>query len=110
MPWISQRPDGSILPSAVLGAGASSFGLPSGVRGIPGVVCLSHWAEAEADAVITSATAAAIVIRCTDIVILPPDVNQRITPRHGSAASKHAGWSLWPSPGAIGSAPNVRQV
>src|SRR6516162_6164078 len=33
----TQIPDRSGLPSAVFGAGAESFGFPSGVRGIPGV-------------------------------------------------------------------------
>src|SRR5438067_3132991 len=35
----------SALPSAVRGAGADRFGLPSAVRGTPGVGCSSHWAE-----------------------------------------------------------------
>src|SRR4029079_6983386 len=38
------RPDRSGLPPVALGAGAEGFALPSGVRGIPGVGCLSHWA------------------------------------------------------------------
>src|SRR2546427_6321757 len=39
-----QMPDRSGLPSAVFGTGADRFGLPSGVRGIPGVVYFSHCA------------------------------------------------------------------
>jgi hypothetical protein len=33
----SHSPEKSGLPPAVRGAGAARFGLPSGVRGIPGV-------------------------------------------------------------------------
>jgi hypothetical protein len=33
----AHKPDKSGLPSAVLGAGAARFGLPSGSRGTPGV-------------------------------------------------------------------------
>src|SRR5919201_328416 len=36
-PWTSHKPDRSGLPSGVFGAGAVRFGLPSGVRGMPGV-------------------------------------------------------------------------
>src|SRR5438477_1201390 len=43
-PSICQIPDTSRLPSAVLGAGAVWFGLPSAVRGIPGVGCFNHCA------------------------------------------------------------------
>src|SRR5437868_663372 len=39
-----QMPDKSGFPSASLGAGAVKFGLPSAVRGTPGVVSFSHWA------------------------------------------------------------------
>src|SRR5688572_2966689 len=38
------RPDRSGLPSEARGAGAVRFGLPSAVRGMPGVWCLSHCA------------------------------------------------------------------
>ena len=41
------RPDKSGLPSGVLGAGAARFGLPSAVRGIPGVGQSSHCAPNE---------------------------------------------------------------
>ena len=40
----SQTPERSGFPSAVFGAGAVRLGLPSGVRGRPGVGKLSHWA------------------------------------------------------------------
>jgi len=33
------------LPSGVLGGGAEIFGFPSAVRGIPGVLNWSHWAD-----------------------------------------------------------------
>src|SRR6185436_16000520 len=46
-------PDMSGLPSAVFGAGADRFGLPSGVRGIPAVGYLSHCGAG--DAAITNA-------------------------------------------------------
>src|SRR5207253_1569465 len=39
-------PESAGLPSAFFGAGAERFGLPSGVRGIPGVGILSHCAGA----------------------------------------------------------------
>src|SRR5689334_14858462 len=39
-----QSPERSGLPSEALGAGAVRFGLPSGVRGMPGVGWSSHWA------------------------------------------------------------------
>src|SRR6266852_9184132 len=41
---LCHKPDRSILPSGVRGAGAVRFGLPSGVRGMPGVGCFSHCA------------------------------------------------------------------
>ena len=40
------RPVSSGRPSAVRGAGAERFGLPSAVRGIPGVASVSHCADA----------------------------------------------------------------
>src|SRR5215510_13592143 len=47
------NPDISGWPSAVFGAGADRFGLPSGVRGIPAVGYLSHCGVG--DAAITNA-------------------------------------------------------
>src|SRR5947207_13979980 len=47
MPCVSQSPVMSGLPSAVFGAGADRFGLPSGVRGIPGVGYLIHCADTD---------------------------------------------------------------
>src|SRR5213078_367143 len=41
---LCQIPDKSGLPSAVRGAGAARFGLPFGVRGMPGVGYFSHCA------------------------------------------------------------------
>src|SRR5215831_9458988 len=41
-----QTPDKSGFPSEVRGAGAFRFGLPSGVRGVPGVGYAIHWAQA----------------------------------------------------------------
>src|SRR6476660_2393518 len=41
-------PDRSGCPSAVTGAGALRFGLPSAGRGTPGVGVFSHWAETDA--------------------------------------------------------------
>ena len=38
-------PDRSGLPSAALGAGASSRGVPAAVFGTPGVGCFSHCAS-----------------------------------------------------------------
>src|SRR5262245_30368917 len=40
----SQMPEKSGRPSAILGAGAERFGLPSGNRGMPAVGCLTHCA------------------------------------------------------------------
>src|SRR5712691_13537621 len=40
----SQRPERSGLPSAVRGAGAARFALPSGVRGMAGVLYCAHCA------------------------------------------------------------------
>src|SRR5262249_48247256 len=54
-----QMPDKSGLPSAVRGAGAERFGLPSGKRGTPGVGWLIHCcAIAGADNAHTSSAAA----------------------------------------------------
>src|SRR4030095_11092139 len=47
-PLMFQMPDRWGLASGVLGAGAVRFGLPSGVRGMPGVGSLSHCAVAPA--------------------------------------------------------------
>src|SRR5580704_11074336 len=44
-----QMPDRSSLPSAVRGAGAERFGSPSAVRGMPGVLIVSHCAAKGAD-------------------------------------------------------------
>src|SRR6266849_5897946 len=44
-----QMPERSGLPSAVFGAGAERFGLPSGKRGTPGVAKLIHCAAAGAE-------------------------------------------------------------
>src|SRR5260370_42049497 len=56
-----QMPDRSTLPSAVRGTGADRFGLPSGVRGMPGVLIVSHCAAKGADSknakVVTAAAA-----------------------------------------------------
>src|SRR5688572_24266203 len=41
------RPDRSGFPSGPRGAGAVRFGLPSAVRGMPGVFRSSHWASTE---------------------------------------------------------------
>jgi hypothetical protein len=41
-------PEMSGLPSAVFGAGAVRFGLPSAVRGIPAVGYFNHWGADEA--------------------------------------------------------------
>src|SRR5262245_44747659 len=49
-----QRPDRSGLPSAVLGVGAVRFGLPSAVRGTPGVGNDGHCAASDADAMVRS--------------------------------------------------------
>src|SRR5436309_513046 len=46
----SQRPERSGVPSAVLGAVAFRFGLPSGVVGTPAVGHDGHWAESGAEA------------------------------------------------------------
>src|SRR6185295_18867773 len=54
-PWnhaLSQSPVKSGLPSAVRGAGASRFGLPSGVRGTPRVGYDGHCADS-GDAAVT---------------------------------------------------------
>jgi hypothetical protein len=45
---VSQRPDKSGLPSAVRGAGALRFGLPSAECGTPGVGYFNHWADEDA--------------------------------------------------------------
>src|SRR5689334_19411389 len=42
----TQIPLRSDVPSGVRGAGAERFGLPSLVRGIPGVGTCTHWAAA----------------------------------------------------------------
>jgi hypothetical protein len=47
---VIQIPEKSGLPSAIRGAGADMFTLPSAFRGIPGDGYLNHWAETEADA------------------------------------------------------------
>ena len=44
------------MPSAVRGAGAARMGLPSGVRGIPGVGWVSHCAEIGALSAIVTTT------------------------------------------------------
>src|SRR5215471_11257422 len=44
---VIQMPDKSGLPSGCLGAGAVRFGLPSAVRGMPGVGYLIHCAESD---------------------------------------------------------------
>src|SRR5579862_544274 len=46
-----QMPERSGLPSAVRGAGAERFGLPSGRRGMPGALRSNHCAAAGDDAV-----------------------------------------------------------
>src|SRR5262245_28167797 len=51
-----QMPEKSTLPSAVRGVAASRTGLPSDVRGIPGVGYAGHWAPSDGD----TATATAI--------------------------------------------------
>src|SRR5678816_1397487 len=51
-----QIPEKSTLPSAVRGVGASRFGLPSAIRGTPGVGYDGHCAPSEGD----TATAIAI--------------------------------------------------
>src|ERR1700682_6378428 len=100
MPRVSQSPDGSILPSAVLGAGAARSGLPSGVRGIPGVGCVNHCAEAEA--AVMNATRPATTTRVSiDLLgrMKPSQGDLRIAPRHGCAATKEAG-GLGPEAGS----------
>src|SRR5688572_17897292 len=72
-PWprsLTQIPDRSGLPSAVLGAGPSSIGTPLAVRGTPGVGYFGHCAESGGDRAITIAIKHAAFIR-------PPDVDGR---------------------------------
>src|ERR1700736_3113414 len=56
-----QRPERSGLPSGVLGAGAVRLGLPSAVRGIPGVLRCSHCAGAATGVAHTSRNRAPLV-------------------------------------------------
>src|SRR5215510_7741011 len=64
-----QIPEKSTLPSGVRGVGASRIGLPSDVRGTPGVGYDGHWAPSETDK--ETAIASAAAIRDT-VVIEPP--------------------------------------
>src|ERR1700688_18202 len=59
-PGTSHIPDRSGLPSGSFGAGADSSALPSFVRGIPGIGCFGHCAEATAamaDSIVITAAA-----------------------------------------------------
>src|SRR5688572_21405380 len=58
MSRLIQIPDRSGLPSAVRGAGAERFGLPSGPFGTFGVGCNGHCADSDEDRAITSAPSA----------------------------------------------------
>src|SRR5438132_9088974 len=64
-----QTPDRSILPSAVLGAGASSIGAPVAVRGTPGVGYFGHCADSGGDRTIVVAINPAVAI-ALDIFLL----------------------------------------
>src|SRR5436190_12251293 len=56
-----QTPEKSILPSGVLGAGPSRTGLPSGVRGTPGVGYDGHCAPTAGDSATTRVITPAIL-------------------------------------------------
>src|SRR5437867_12156305 len=58
-----QRPERSGLPSTVRGTGAVKLGLPSGVRGIPGVGWFNHWpASGALNATVTMAIREAFIV------------------------------------------------
>src|SRR5437773_6469970 len=58
-----QRPERSGLPSTVRGTGAVKLGLPSGVRGIPGVGWFNHWTASGAlNATVTMAIREAFIV------------------------------------------------
>src|SRR5438552_9596162 len=56
MPCVIQSPERSGFPSAFLGAGADRLGLPSAIRGMPGVGYLSHCAAGAAPIINTAAS------------------------------------------------------
>src|SRR5215475_1627416 len=58
---VRHRPERSGLPSAVRGAGAVRFGLPSLPFGTPGVGWLTHWAAAGVQAASTIHTTAVFI-------------------------------------------------
>src|SRR6266853_777541 len=81
----SQRPERSVVPAAVRGAGAARFALPSGVRGMAGVGYSAHCAA-------SGDTNAAKVITVVKIFIGPN------TP----AATIHPRTAAWPWRAAAG--------
>ena len=62
-------PDRSGLPSGARGAGALRFGLPSAVRGMPGVLRSSHWASAGIVPTTRTSAARNNLIPPSDIVV-----------------------------------------
>src|ERR1700681_2358010 len=60
---LSHRPERSGLPSGARGAGATRFGLPSAVRGVPGVGWFNHCAASGAlNATVTTAIRDAFMV------------------------------------------------
>src|SRR5213594_3786176 len=58
------KPDKSGLPSGVRGAGAARFGLPSSLRGMPGVGCFNHCAPSGVVNADKSTAKAIVFISC----------------------------------------------
>ena len=58
------KPDKSGLPSGVRGVGAARFGLPSSLRGMPGVGCFNHCAPSGVVNADKSTAKAIVFISC----------------------------------------------